>query len=44
MKVIAEGVETADQLQFLRNQGCDQYQGFYASSAVLAAELGKMLH
>jgi diguanylate cyclase (GGDEF)-like protein/PAS domain S-box-containing protein len=43
MKVIAEGVETAGQLQFLRDQGCDEYQGFYASSAVLATELGKML-
>jgi len=43
MKVIAEGVETSEQLQFLRGQGCDQYQGFFASSAVLAAELGKLL-
>ncbi|MEC5159715.1 MULTISPECIES: sensor domain-containing protein [unclassified Janthinobacterium] len=43
LKVIAEGVETAEQLAFLRGQGCDQYQGFYASSAVLAAELGKLM-
>ncbi|MBA5638997.1 EAL domain-containing protein [Duganella sp. LX20W] len=29
MKVLAEGVETAAQLQYLREQGCDQYQGSY---------------
>ncbi|MES2742351.1 MAG: EAL domain-containing protein [Pseudomonadota bacterium] len=44
LRVIAEGVETADQLDFLRRQGCDEYQGFYASSAVVADQLGKLLH
>ncbi|MET3132712.1 diguanylate cyclase (GGDEF)-like protein/PAS domain S-box-containing protein [Oxalobacteraceae bacterium GrIS 1.11] len=44
LKVIAEGVETAQQLEFLRQHGCDEYQGFYASSAMLAAELGKLWH
>ncbi|MBA5688037.1 EAL domain-containing protein [Duganella sp. LX47W] len=29
MKVLAEGVETETQLRFLREQGCDQYQGSY---------------
>ncbi len=33
MTVIAEGVETEDQLQLLRELGCDQYQGHLAGAA-----------
>jgi diguanylate cyclase len=36
LAVIAEGVETADQLEFLREVGCDQYQGYYCSMPVKA--------
>jgi len=31
MNVVAEGVETLDQLRFLQSQGCDYVQGFYLS-------------
>lgn len=37
-KVIAEGVENADQLAFLNAHGCHEYQGFYGSRPLPAAE------
>jgi diguanylate cyclase (GGDEF)-like protein len=39
LKVIAEGVESEEQLSILRRMGCDQYQGFFHSTAVPAAEI-----
>ena len=38
LKVIAEGVETPEQLALLADLGCDQYQGFYYSPALSAAQ------
>jgi diguanylate cyclase (GGDEF)-like protein len=34
LQVIAEGVETPDQLEFLNGLGCDQYQGFHFSAPI----------
>jgi len=38
MTVVAEGVETHAQLDFLAERGCDSYQGFFASPALPLAE------
>lgn len=42
-KVLAEGVETATQLEFLRSQHCDYYQGYYCSPPVPAAKFELLL-
>jgi diguanylate cyclase (GGDEF)-like protein len=39
MSVVAEGVETLDQLVSLRRMGCDMAQGYYFSQPVPAEEL-----
>jgi predicted signal transduction protein with EAL and GGDEF domain len=39
MKVVAEGVETAAQMAFLRKNGCDQMQGYYFSRPIMAEDL-----
>jgi diguanylate cyclase (GGDEF)-like protein len=38
LKVVAEGVESPDQLEFLKTLGCDQYQGFHFSPALPASQ------
>jgi len=39
----AEGVETIDQLDWLRAEGCNQVQGFLFSAAKPAAEVEQLL-
>jgi diguanylate cyclase (GGDEF)-like protein len=43
MQVIAEGVETPAQLEFLRARNCDQIQGFFFSTPVPAEEFCTMI-
>lgn len=42
-KVIAEGVETADQLNYLKQYECDEIQGFYFSKPLSAVDFEKLL-
>ena len=43
MQVVAEGVETKEQIDFLKQRGCKQYQGFYFSKPLPATEIvGKL--
>ena len=42
-KVVAEGVETQDQLTFLCNKACDEMQGYFFSRPLPAEEIGLLL-
>ncbi|WP_437179675.1 EAL domain-containing protein [Pseudomonas farsensis] len=43
LQVVAEGVETAEQLQFLREHGCDEVQGYLISRPVDPATFRALL-
>ena len=43
LKIVAEGVETKEQLQFLATHGCTLAQGFYITRPVEAPEMTKLL-
>jgi diguanylate cyclase (GGDEF)-like protein len=43
MTIVAEGVETQGQIEFLRDHECDEFQGFYFSKAVPAAAIADLL-
>ena len=44
LDIIAEGVETGAQAQFLQNCGCDVAQGFYYSKPIPVEEFNRQLH
>jgi diguanylate cyclase (GGDEF)-like protein/PAS domain S-box-containing protein len=43
LRVIAEGVETLEQLEFLRHRGCDEFQGYYTSRPVDSRAFDRLL-
>ncbi|HXC42867.1 MAG TPA: EAL domain-containing protein, partial [Candidatus Dormibacteraeota bacterium] len=44
LKVIAEGIETMQQFELLRELGCDLGQGYLFSQPVVAEAAGQLLH
>lgn len=44
LQTIAEGVETAEQLAFLRLHGCNEVQGYYFSKPLPSLEFEQFLH
>jgi diguanylate cyclase (GGDEF)-like protein/PAS domain S-box-containing protein len=43
LTVVAEGVETAEQLESLKSRGCDEMQGFYCSRPLPPEEFQRLL-
>jgi EAL domain-containing protein (putative c-di-GMP-specific phosphodiesterase class I) len=43
LTVVAEGVETAEQMSILRDYRCDEVQGFYFSKPLPAAQVAELL-
>ena len=43
LTVVAEGVETKEQAEYLREHACDEFQGFYFSKAVPATMFAELL-
>ena len=42
-EIVAEGVETVEQMEFLRDLGCDQLQGYLFSPPVSADDFEQMV-
>ena len=43
LKVVAEGVETSAQLDFLKTAGCDEYQGYHYSRPLPADQFERLI-
>jgi EAL domain-containing protein (putative c-di-GMP-specific phosphodiesterase class I) len=43
LSVIAEGVETRGELDFLADHGCDEYQGYYFAAPLPADQFERLL-
>jgi len=43
LRVVAEGVETQQELEFLQAHQCDEAQGYYFSRPVVAEQFAKLL-
>ena len=43
MEMVAEGVETLEQFNFLKENGCDEIQGYYISKPLPVDEIEKFL-
>jgi EAL domain-containing protein (putative c-di-GMP-specific phosphodiesterase class I) len=41
--VIAEGVETEEQLHFLQKEGCSEGQGYFFSRPIIAEQFAEFL-
>jgi len=44
LKVLAEGVETVEQVRFLQSHGCSSAQGFFYSKAVSSSDFERLLN
>ena len=44
METVAEGVETKEQVEFLREIGCDLAQGYYYAKPMPMAEFNDLVH
>ncbi len=44
LQALAEGVETQEQLEYLRSHGCDMYQGYLTSPPVPAEKFEQLLN